>query len=414
LALPLTDKSFLVLFFKKELLTSKATKSPPKSSCMVCRSLETRLMSRYATPLTAAMVLVSSAALAQPVTGPYVSLGGGANFLQDERIRENPFFPPSKLSFQTGEDGIGAIGYGFGNGFRVEIEGDYRRNNLQGFTGLASPAGVGGNEQNYGALANVIFDMDVRSPYIYPYLGVGAGYSWTHLNRITAAALDGSYDFAAGGTQGLYTYQALFGVSMPIPFLAGLSLTAEYRFYSVVGNTSFPDETIGTAATPGSHGGTLVHDSFGYRSDYNHALMLGVRYELFPPPPPAPAAPASAVPPASPPPVAETRTYLVFFDWDRADLTDRARQIVAEAAQASTHVQTTRIDVSGYTDLSGTPAYNQGLSVRRAKSVEAELIRDGVAPGEIDIHGYGESNPLVPTAPGVREPQNRRVEIVLK
>jgi outer membrane protein OmpA-like peptidoglycan-associated protein len=120
------------------------------------------------------------------------------------------------------------------------------------------------------------------------------------------------------------------------------------------------------------------------------------------------------VPPASPPPVAETRTYLVFFDWDRADLTDRARQIVAEAAQASTHVQTTRIDVSGYTDLSGTPAYNQGLSVRRAKSVEAELIRDGVAPGEIDIHGYGESNPLVPTAPGVREPQNRRVEIVLK
>jgi outer membrane protein OmpA-like peptidoglycan-associated protein len=142
--------------------------------------------------------------------------------------------------------------------------------------------------------------------------------------------------------------------------------------------------------------------------------MLGVRYELFPPPPPAPPAPASAPPPAAPPPVAETRTYLVFFDWDRADLTDRARQIVAEAAQASTHVQTTRIDVSGYTDLSGTAAYNQGLSVRRAKTVQAELIRDGVAAGEIDIHGYGESNPLVPTAPGVREPQNRRVEILLK
>ncbi len=370
-------------------------------------------MSRYLLPL-AAMVMVTGAALAQPVTGPYVSLGGGANFLQDERIRENPFFAPSKLSFQTGEAGSGAVGYGFGNGFRVEIEGNYRRNNLQGFTGLASPAGVGGNEQNYGALANVIFDMDVRSPYIYPYLGVGAGYSWTHLNRISAAALDGSYDFAGGGSQGLYTYQALFGVSMPIPFVAGLSLTAEYRFYSVVGNASFPDETIGTAATPGSHGGPLVHDSFGYRSDYNHSLMLGVRYELFPPPPPASPAPASAPPPAAPPPVAETRTYLVFFDWDRADLTDRARQIVAEAAQASTHVQTTRIDVSGYTDLSGTAAYNQGLSVRRAKTVQAELIRDGVAAGEIDIHGYGESNPLVPTAPGVREPQNRRVEILLK
>ena len=69
--------------------------------------------------------------------------------------------------------------------------------------------------------------------------------------------------------------------------------------------------------------------------------------------------------------------------------------------------------VSGYTDLSGTAAYNQSLSVRRAQSVEAELVRDGVAEAEITIRGLGEANPLVPTAKGVREPQNRRVEIVL-
>jgi len=90
------------------------------------------------------------------------------------------------------------------------------------------------------------------------------------------------------------------------------------------------------------------------------------------------------------------------------------RQIVATAAEASTHVQTTRIEVDGYTDLSGTVPYNQKLSVRRAATVQAELVRDGVPSSEISIHGYGESNPLVPTAPGVREPQNRRVEIVLK
>jgi outer membrane protein OmpA-like peptidoglycan-associated protein len=76
-------------------------------------------------------------------------------------------------------------------------------------------------------------------------------------------------------------------------------------------------------------------------------------------------------------------------------------------------VQTTRIEVNGYTDLSGTASYNQGLSVRRAESVEAELVRDGVTRGEITIRGYGESHPLVPTAKGVREPQNRRVEIIL-
>ncbi len=108
------------------------------------------------------------------------------------------------------------------------------------------------------------------------------------------------------------------------------------------------------------------------------------------------------------------RTYLVFFDWDRANLTSRARQIVAQAAAAATSTQTTRIEVDGYTDLSGTAAYNQRLSVRRAESVEAELVRDGVSRSEISIYGYGESNPLVQTAQGVREPQNRRVEVVLK
>ena len=130
----------------------------------------------------------------------------------------------------------------------------------------------------------------------------------------------------------------------------------------------------------------------------------------------APPAPLPEPPPAArasaPPQGAPAKTYLVFFDWDRANLTERARQIVATAAQASTQ-QTTRIEVNGYTDLSGTRAYNQRLSIRRAESVEAELVRDGVAKNEISIHGYGESNPLVPTAPGVREPQNRRVEIIL-
>jgi outer membrane protein OmpA-like peptidoglycan-associated protein len=86
---------------------------------------------------------------------------------------------------------------------------------------------------------------------------------------------------------------------------------------------------------------------------------------------------------------------------------------VAEAAAASTKVPITRIDVNGYTDLSGSADYNQRLSVRRAESVEAELVRDGVPKSEIVIRGFGENDPLVPTAKGVREPQNRRVEIVL-
>jgi outer membrane protein OmpA-like peptidoglycan-associated protein len=104
----------------------------------------------------------------------------------------------------------------------------------------------------------------------------------------------------------------------------------------------------------------------------------------------------------------------VFFDWDKATLTDRARQIVKEAAENSTRVQYTRIEVDGYTDTSGTPKYNQGLSIRRAQAVAAELVKDGVPRGGIAIQGFGETHLLVPTGPGVREPQNRRVEIIIR
>jgi OmpA-OmpF porin, OOP family len=111
---------------------------------------------------------------------------------------------------------------------------------------------------------------------------------------------------------------------------------------------------------------------------------------------------------------APARSYLVFFDWDKATLTPRAQQIIAEAAANSTKVKYTQIQVNGYTDTSGTPQYNQGLSIRRAQAVAAELVKDGVPKGAIAIQGFGETHLLVPTGPGVREPQNRRVEIIIR
>ena len=147
-------------------------------------------------------------------------------------------------------------------------------------------------------------------------------------------------------------------------------------------------------------GGTDGGRRQGVKGDFGLRLAFGH-------PPPPSAAPA-AVPAA-----AAARSYLVFFDWDKATLTDRARQIIREAADNSTHVQYTRIEVNGYTDTSGTPRYNQGLSVRRAQAVAGELVRDGVPAAAISIRGFGETNLLVPTGPGVREPQNRRVEIII-
>jgi len=126
-----------------------------------------------------------------------------------------------------------------------------------------------------------------------------------------------------------------------------------------------------------------------------------------------PPLPGRSDPDATPAP-SPVRTYLVFFDWDDANLIDRARQVIANAAAASTRVRYTRIAVNGHTDSSGTPSYNQGLFVRRAQTVAEELVCDGVPPSVIAIHGFGETHLLVPTGPGVREAQNRRVEIFIQ
>ncbi len=167
----------------------------------------------------------------------------------------------------------------------------------------------------------------------------------------------------------------------------------------------------------GQHFGGEPSPNTTYPLDYSirptfGTLLARISYKfggpLAPPPPPvmAPmAAPAPAIAPA--------RSYLVFFDWDKATLTERARQIVKEAADNSTRVHYTQIEVNGYTDTSGTPQYNQGLSIRRAQAVAAELVKDGVPKGAIAIQGFGETHLLVPTGPGVREPQNRRVEIII-
>jgi outer membrane protein OmpA-like peptidoglycan-associated protein len=142
---------------------------------------------------------------------------------------------------------------------------------------------------------------------------------------------------------------------------------------------------------------------------YGPVFGVSFRFGSSPPPPPAPMAEPVAAP--APP---RAQTYLVFFDWDKYDLTPRATEIIAQAASDSRSQSVTTIDVNGYTDTSGTPDYNMGLSIRRAKAVQAQLVADGVPAAEITAQGFGDTNLLVPTGPGVREPQNRRVQIILQ
>jgi len=115
---------------------------------------------------------------------------------------------------------------------------------------------------------------------------------------------------------------------------------------------------------------------------------------------------------AGAPLVTVAKSYLVFFDFDRSDLTPEATGIVKQAAANAGPAKATEIDVTGHTDTMGSDAYNMRLSRRRAESVAAQLENDGIPASEIAIFAKGKRDLLVPTADGVREPQNRRVQIV--
>ena len=208
---------------------------------------------------------------------------------------------------------------------------------------------------------------------------------------------------ASDDTYGTIAYQFILGGAVPIPSVRGLAMTVDYRFFGV-GSRKYDATAQATATSPATFGSAKLGN------DFNHSIVIGLRYNFGQPTPAPPPAPLPVAAPAPEP----ARSYLVFFDWDKAELTDRARQIIKDAADNSTHVQYTRIEVNGYTDTSGTPKYNQGLSVRRAQAVAAELTKNGVPQSSIDIQGFGDTHLLVPTGPGVREPQNRRVEIIIR
>jgi iron complex outermembrane receptor protein len=127
---------------------------------------------------------------------------------------------------------------------------------------------------------------------------------------------------------------------------------------------------------------------------------------------PAQAAAYTPPPVVAPKPASTARSYQVFFDFDKSDLTPQAVTIVDTAAKNAGPAKVTEIEVTGHTDTVGSDAYNMRLSRRRAEAVAAQLEKDGIPSSEIAIFAKGKKDLLVPTADGVKEPQNRRVQIV--
>ncbi len=254
------------------------------------------------------------------------------------------------------------------------------------------------------------------------------------------------------GTAFVFTPKWKYGVNgtyhLPIdPSLGDLSVSADWVWQGVTVNTSTLDRSLydtnpqlgflnlnlnwrdvvgfkGIDATvfatnvlnEARYNGQLgTYDSLGiYGITVSPPAMWGVkvRYSFGGQSETAQTASAYVPPPAQPVAPAVPHSYLVFFDFNKSDLTPQAVSIVNQAAANAGPAKVTQLTVTGHTDTVGSDAYNMRLSRRRAESVAAQLEKDGIPSSEIAIVAKGKRDLLVPTADGVKEPQNRRVQIV--
>ncbi len=106
--------------------------------------------------------------------------------------------------------------------------------------------------------------------------------------------------------------------------------------------------------------------------------------------------------------------YTLFFKFQSEELTDGSRALVQEVLKTVKARQVPDVTVLGHTDTTGTPKSNFALGLRRANSVRAILIDAGLNRSFIDVISHGEAELLIPTADGVFEARNRRVEITVR
>jgi OmpA-OmpF porin, OOP family len=307
--------------------------------------------------LMAAAALVALPVMAQaqtPSSGFYIGAEGGANWLLNTTVNNTSLTP------QTGFAVGGKVGYDF-VGPRVELEGMYRQNQANATTAGFYNSSI----SQVAAMANLLYDF-APGATITPYIGAGAG----------VAFVDGSSSLSS--TQ--FAYQGIVGIGWNVD--TNFRVNLDGRYYG----TSNP-----------SVGGSTYNNN-------NFTVMLGLELKF--------GAPETVAPP--PPPPAAAPSFMVFFDWDRSNLSPQALNTIKQAADAYKAKGSARITATGHTDTSGPENYNMALSLRRANTVKDALVRDGVPATAIAVVGRGEQGLLVPTADGVREPQNRRVEIVIQ
>ncbi len=317
-------------------------------------------MFRKAIILAGSFTILPVVAQAQsfvPQEGVYIGAGGGGAWALGNS---------NNTTTSTGWAVGGKIGYDF-VGPRVDLDVGYGQ--IPTSANIPGTA-INGKVGQVTTLLNLSYDF-MPSSTITPYIGAGPGIAFIDSNS------------SLGSTQ--FAWDAFAGVRYNLD--SNFTIGVEGRY---VGTTSPSVTVAGQTFTSQNH--TVL-------------ALLGVAYKF---------APAQAAPPPPPPPQVAPPSFMVFFDWDRSNLSAQALNTIKQAAGAYKTKGSARVTATGHTDKSGPEAYNMALSLRRANTVKDALVREGVPATAISVVGRGETQPLVQTADGDREPQNRRVEIVIQ
>lgn len=354
-------------------------------------------------------VALATTALATPALARdnawYVGVEGGAMIVEDiDFTLTNGGTLINSTDHEYGWDAGGFVGYDFG-AFRLEAEASYRQADVDLHTTAVPLAGLqprAFTDRSYGTGSVLSFMVNGMLDFgdddgIQGFVGGGVGVArvkYSDYGVLLTNLIDDS--------DTVFAWQAIAGVRAPIS--RNVDVTFKYRFFNA-------DDVRVAAQTAG---GPELESR--WRS---HSVLGGLTFNFGAPPPPPPPAPAPApmpmpepAPAPAPEPVVCTPgPYIVFFEWDRSDITPEAGGILDNAVSAYQSCGNAQVMLAGHADRSGAASYNVGLSQRRADSVRAYLGSRGIPDGVMTTEAFGESRPRVDTADGVRELQNRRVEI---
>jgi OOP family OmpA-OmpF porin len=187
-----------------------------------------------------------------PTTGPYVSLGLGTNVMATQHYDYPAIYGESGTTiFRPDYAGELGLGYGLGNGFRVELDGNFFRNNIRKEDGtLSGQQRAYGGVNTYGALANVLYDFQTTLP-VRPYVGAGVGYEWQKFEHLRVPGIGATYS----GTYGSAAFDIIGGIAYDISSVPGLAVTAQYQYTDLVANRKYLNAPYGTVVQFGkSHG----------------------------------------------------------------------------------------------------------------------------------------------------------------